>query len=77
MGVIVLSIVGIAVAMVIMSVGVIFSNRCLRGSCGGAEVLGADGEPLACDVCPRRKMPQGEKARQGDSHARGVFRDVN
>ncbi len=43
------------IAMLIMSVGVVFSGRCLRGSCGGPEVLGADGEPLTCATCPRRK----------------------
>ena len=44
-----------AAAMLIMSVGVIFSGRCLRGSCGGPDVLGPDGEPLSCATCPRRK----------------------
>jgi len=41
--------------MTIMAVGVIFGNRCLRGSCGGPDVLGPDGESLACDTCPHRK----------------------
>ena len=45
-----------ALAMLIMAVGVIFSGRCLRGSCGGPEVLGPDGEPLTCATCPRRKQ---------------------
>jgi len=44
-----------AVAMLIMAVGVIFSGRCLRGSCGGPDVWGPDGEPLSCATCPRRK----------------------
>ncbi len=43
------------IAMLSMGVGVLFSNRCLRGSCGGPEVLGPDGEPLSCEACPRRK----------------------
>lgn len=42
-------------AMLIMSVGAIFSGRCLRGSCGGPEVFDANGEPLSCAACPRRK----------------------
>lgn len=50
-----------AVAMLIMSVGVLFSGRCLRGSCGGPDVLGPDGEPLSCATCPRRKE-RGEAA---------------
>jgi len=41
--------------MTIMAVGVIFGNRCLRGSCGGPDVLGPDGESLACDTCSHRK----------------------
>ena len=45
----------IGAAMLIMAVGVVFSNRCLRGSCGGPDVLGPDGEPLACETCPRRR----------------------
>ncbi len=44
-----------AIAMLIMAVGVIFSGRCLRGSCGGPEVLGPDGESLSCATCPRRR----------------------
>lgn len=55
-----------AVAMLIMSVGVVFSGRCLRGSCGGPDVLGPDGEPLACATCPRRKEREGP-ARAEDS----------
>ncbi len=45
----------IGVAMLIMAVGVVFSNRCLRGSCGGQDLLGPDGEPLWCATCPRRR----------------------
>lgn len=44
-----------AVAMSIMAVGVVFDRRCLRGSCGGPEVTGPDGEGLTCAACPRRK----------------------
>ncbi|HJO39567.1 MAG: (Na+)-NQR maturation NqrM [Vicinamibacterales bacterium] len=44
----------IGAAMLVMAVGVVFSNRCLRGSCGGPDVLGPDGAPLSCDTCPRR-----------------------
>jgi hypothetical protein len=38
-----------------MSVGVIFRRPCLRGSCGGPETLGPDGESLTCATCPNRK----------------------
>jgi hypothetical protein len=50
----------IALVMGAMAVGVIFQNRCLRGSCGGPEVLDPNGEPLTCATCPNR-----EKAREG------------
>lgn len=44
----------IGAAMVAMAVGVLFSNRCLRGSCGGPDVVGPDGESLTCATCPHR-----------------------
>ena len=50
-----LSVIVIGVVMLVMAVGVIFRYRCLRGSCGGAEVFGPDGEPLTCDTCPNRE----------------------
>ena len=37
--------------MVAMAVGVVLSGRPLRGSCGGAPVMGPDGEPLTCPEC--------------------------
>ena len=48
-----------AFAMLIMAVGVIMRRPCLRGSCGGPDVLGPDGESLTCATCPitvRRAM---------------------
>lgn len=44
-----------ALVMAAMAIGVIMSGRCLRGSCGGPEVLDAKGESLSCASCPRRK----------------------
>jgi hypothetical protein len=41
------------IAMAIMSVGVIFSGRCMRGTCG--STVGPDGEELSCDTCPNKK----------------------
>jgi hypothetical protein len=55
---ILLTIVVMAVAMIGMAVGVLFSNKCLRGSCGGPEVIGPDGESLSCDTCPLRPVGQ-------------------
>ena len=53
-GLILLTTAVIGTVMLAMAVGAIFSNRCLRGSCGGPEVVGPDGEPLSCDTCPLR-----------------------
>lgn len=58
MGIILLAIVGIAIVMLAMSVGVLLSGRCLRGSCGGPELLGPDGEALSCATCPNRRAAQ-------------------
>ena len=54
-----LAVFGLAVAA--MAVGVIFSGRCLHGSCGGAELRTRDGLSLRCMVCPnrRRRRPRG------------------
>lgn len=43
----------IGVAMAIMAIGLLSKRRCLRGSCGGSEVLDAEGESLRCGACPR------------------------
>ncbi len=52
--IILLSIIVVALVMLAMAVGALFSNRCLRGSCGGPEVVGPDGQAISCGVCPRR-----------------------
>lgn len=38
------------VALLGMSIGVIFSDRRIRGSCGGVSHVG--GKKIACDGCP-------------------------
>ena len=55
--VVVLAAIGLAVAA--MAVGVMFKRPCLRGSCGGAAVIGPDGEKLSCADCPNRKSASG------------------
>lgn len=45
----------IAFAMAIMAIGLMSKNRCLRGSCGGPDVLDAEGESLRCGACPRER----------------------
>jgi hypothetical protein len=53
----------LALVMAGMAVGVVFSNRELRGSCGGIAVRGPDGEPLTCGNCDCR-LPEDESAEQ-------------
>ncbi len=57
-----LTLVVFAVVMLIMAIGVIMQRPCLRGSCGGPEVLSPGGEPLSCATCPNRKRR--EKSRR-------------
>jgi hypothetical protein len=40
-----------ALIMAAMAVGVLFSDRPLRGSCGGPAVLDAGGNPITCPDC--------------------------
>lgn len=54
MGLFFLSLAVIGLVMLAMAVGVIFNYPCLRGSCGGPDVVGADGEALSCATCPNR-----------------------
>lgn len=51
-----------ALIMLMMAVGVIFSGRCLRGSCGGPDVIGPDGEPIRCATCPKNREDAEKKA---------------
>ena len=54
-----LTVFGLAVAA--MAVGVIFSGRCLHGSCGGPELRTRDGLSLRCLVCPNRRRGERER----------------
>ena len=46
-----------ATAMIFLAISAILTRgrRCLRGTCGGDEVVGPDGEDLTCDTCPKRE----------------------
>jgi hypothetical protein len=46
-------------AMLGLGIGAVFSRRCLRGSCGGPDVLGPGGRKLSCAACPNRRRPAG------------------
>ena len=50
-----LSVAVIAAVMLVMAVGLLFKQTCLRGSCGGPELSGPDGDSLRCAACPKRK----------------------
>ncbi len=53
----------IAGVMLIMAVGVLFRYPCLRGSCGGSDVVDDTGRSLRCDACPRRSAGPDASAR--------------
>jgi len=57
--VVLITLVAYALVMLAMSVGVLFSGRCLRGSCGGPDIVGPDGESLLCATCPKRREAPG------------------
>ena len=63
MSVVLLAIAFVGIAMAIMAIGLLSKNRCLRGSCGGPDVLDAEGESLRCGACPRRDE---QEATSGD-----------
>ncbi|MEL7058897.1 MAG: hypothetical protein AAGN46_02605 [Acidobacteriota bacterium] len=48
-----------------MAIGVMFKRPCLRGSCGGPDVVGRDGESLTCATCPNRKRARAAAAAGG------------
>lgn len=60
-----------AVAVVLMAVGVLFSNRRMKGSCGGlAGMKDADGNSM-CDICTHPSAEcTGENARTDQDSAR-------
>ncbi len=51
-------------AISIMSIGVIFGQKSLRGSCGGAAIIGLNGEILSCETCPSRDKKSCEKNKE-------------
>jgi hypothetical protein len=59
-----LTLLALGIAVLAMAIGVIFRRPCLRGSCGGPEVLGPQGEKLSCATCPNRRNKPGSVAPQ-------------
>jgi hypothetical protein len=43
-----------AASVAAMAIGVMLRRPCLRGSCGGPAVRGADGQAISCATCPNR-----------------------
>lgn len=58
MGLFLLTVVFFAFIVLAMSVGVMLSGRCIRGSCGGQAIYDAQGDMLNCDSCPVREEQQ-------------------
>lgn len=50
----------VGLVMAAMAIGTVTKGRCLRGSCGGPEVLDADGESLRCGACPNPPDGRGQ-----------------
>ena len=44
-----------ALIMAGMSIGIILSERSLKGTCGGETVRGPDGLPMLCGSCPKKE----------------------
>ncbi len=51
-----------SLVMVAMAVGVIISNRSIKGSCGGLNDI--DGLQGACDICETRKQCKRRKSQR-------------
>ena len=66
LGLVGITILAIGMLMTAMAIGVIFSRKSLRGSCGGADVVDCDGESLACGACPNKAGNQARKAKQNE-----------
>lgn len=53
---ILLSLVLFGLCMLGMAIGVIVSDRSLRGSCGGPDIHDANGDALSCGACPKKEQ---------------------
>jgi hypothetical protein len=53
-----LALLAIGAAVAAMAVGVLFRRPCLRGSCGGRELRGPDGQAISCSNCPNKHQAE-------------------
>lgn len=67
-----------------MSVGVIFANKPISGSCGGMSALGMDvacdickGDPAKCDTEIERVEAENESARLAYDASKSSYADIN
>lgn len=65
----VFSVVIVAIAMLALSVGVILTGKCFRGSCGGESVVGDGGDAGRCGVCGREREHPHEDGKHCERHA--------
>ena len=65
------------VVIAIMSVGVIFSNKPIKGSCGGLNAVGVDGECKVCGKAPEAACdsPLVKELKQNRSTAYDAMQD--
>ena len=60
----------IAIMVGAMAVGVIFSNKPIKGSCGGIQALGMGGD---CDICGGDTNKCEEENRRAEGAAQGYL----
>ena len=60
--------------VLIMSFGVIFSNKPIKGSCGGLQSIGLKGK---CDICGETKPCDENQNEKGRIDSQDVFYDAS
>jgi len=72
----IVSFVILLVVVAAMSVGVIFQNKPIKGSCGGMSAVGID---AACEICGGNpaKCDEYQKENASEANENAVFYDAN